>query len=301
MKRFLIIVSLLTAMAIVLYGCGGSKPAASDKGNTDKKVSEDVKGAGDEGLGEDAEESKTETDDESKSGESTVKASGEFENITKLSEYWSDLYATNETAVNGYVGLETLAILTPGLSLAIGCQYDILNLYNEDGHFEGNLLLAGYSAFADKKGSEITFGYDEAMEEDTFSAKKGDRLVENGNCNLDKGYYFTDSHTDRGGDIIIRSTTEFMKYSDGSMSSMVIEGRNLNYYDEEELSTSYTFMWMSDGKLEYAVANTETGTDFDVIHLEEGMTKEKAMELFEAAGATIAHSGGNKDGKFSLD
>jgi hypothetical protein len=306
MKKFLTLMSLLICLTILLTGCGGSfKPAGSKAGGTTNEKTEE--------NNEDTNTAETESvldkdtnepaASESSDEDTEVKVPGKFTCISDISDYWNKLYKSNEEAINAYSGMETIDLVSPGMCFISGVQYDILNIYNVDGHFEGELMLAGYQGFEDKKGSQVTFGYEDILEEDGFGSYslKGDKKIENGNCDLDSGYYFSDSYTDRSGEVISRSTSEFQLQSDKSMSTIVMDGNTLNYSGEEQLTTSYIFMRMGDGTLEYAVAKSETGTDYDLIHLEDNMTKEMAIDLFEAAGAVLDHSGGIKDGKFVLD
>jgi hypothetical protein len=167
-----------------------------------------------------------------------VKDSGEFTCISDISDYWDNLYKSNENAINAYSGMETLDIMGPGMVFVLGIQYDLLNLYNEDGHFEGDLMFAGYKAFIDKNGSELSFGYDDVMEKDGFTAdsKTGDKKVQNGSCDLTTGHYFSDEYTDRAGTIISRESDEFLKLADGSMCALIIDGDTVNYNNEEALN-----------------------------------------------------------------
>lgn len=306
MRRFIIIIALLMGLAIAFTGCKkASETSGGDELDTEDVAEEDE---------EDTEDSDEEEDDREASNpdeevmdededNTTVKNAGEFTCIVDVSDYWSSLYATNEKAVNEYEGLESLVVVTPGLCFVTGVQYDILNINNVDGRFDGELLLAGYEGFVDKNGSQLTFGYEDVLDEDGFTntMKAGDKKVENGNCNLNNGYYYSNSYTERDGVIITRSTNEFQKESDGSMSALVMEGNTMDFRGNEALSTSYTFIRIGDGWMEYVYAKSEIGTSYEELHLKENMTKEAAVEMLEAAGATIDHTGGVKDGAFYID
>jgi hypothetical protein len=241
--------------------------------------------------------------DSGDSSEEEVAAPGKFECISDISDYWNKLYTANEAAINAYEGMPIMELVTPGMCFISGVQYDILNIFNEDGRFEGNLMLAGYPGFEEKKGSQITFGYEYTLEEDSqFSySKAGDKTIENGNCDLKTGYYFTESYTDRSGDIIDRSTSEFKLQSDKTMCALVIDGGTISYNNEEKLTTSYIFIRAGEGLYDFAVGQSATGTAFDVLKLEDNMTKDQAISAFEAAGATIVYKGGIKDGVFYVE
>jgi hypothetical protein len=131
--------------------------------------------------------------------------------------------------------------------------------------------------------------------------KKGDKKIENGNCDLEKGLFFTDNYTERDGAVIERSTSEFQKQEDGSMCAIVMDGRTLDYNAEEELYTSYIYIRSGKDQYDFVVASSAIGTDYEVLHLEADMTKEMAISMFEAAGGTIEKSGGIVDKKLVLD
>ena len=316
MKKLLIIISLVLCLGLLFTGCeGSSKPTnkdnsdkteASSKDNDEEEASEEEEEKEKEASASEATNENSEEISDSGSDASEGKAelgSGDFETIGDISEYWSKLYESCEEAVNKYEGMETLALVTPGLCFVTGVQYDLLNLMNENGHFEGDLMFAGYKGFVDKNGSQLTFGYEDVLEEDGFTPDmvKGDKLIESGSSDLEKGYYYSDNYTEREGKRIKRSTNEFMRYKDGSMSTIIMDGSTLNWRGEEEMTTNCTFLHIANGSLEYVVANMGIGPEFEVIKLEDGMSKEKVIELFEAAGGVIEHGGSVKDGVFALD
>lgn len=298
MKKAFIIVSLLLLLSMLLAGCGkAAKQAGADNpGTSDLSAEQDT--------GEDAAAQNDSAKEESSSTDgSSEKKSGKFECIADISDYWNNLYNSNEEVLNAYEGMPIMELVTPGLCFVTGVQYDILNIYNEDGRFEGNLMLAGFPGFEEKKGSSITFGYENAIKEDSqFSnTKAGDKEVESGNCDLSKGYYFAESYTDRSGSKISRSTNEFQLQADKSMCALVIDGSTLGYNNEENLTTSYIFIRAGEGQYDFAVGKSTTGTAFETIKLEDNMTKDMAIAMFESAGASIEYSGGIKDGVFYVD
>jgi hypothetical protein len=163
-------------------------------------------------------------------------------------------------------------------------------------------MLAGYQGYVEKDGSKLSFGYEDVLEEDGFSPsmKAGDKYVENGSCNLADGYYYAEDYVERDGVRIDRSINEIRIEKDGDISSFMLEGSSVNYRNEEGLSNTFTFVRNGKDQYDFVVAKAEIGTDFEALSLEEDMTKEKAIELFEAAGFIIETSGGIEGGVFVL-
>jgi hypothetical protein len=310
MKKLSILLAVLICAALMVTGCKGFVKQASDPEVTDtqeENVSDNdsstdsVEASDNEDVSaEDV--SKDITDAASDENTETVSSSN-LKTITDLSDYWTSRYNNNEAAINAYEGMPIMELLYPGMCFLTGIQYDLLNLENNDGHYEGDLMLAGYKAFVDKDGKKFTFGYEEVREEDGFSAtdKAGDKLVEKGNCDLSIGYYYSENYVERDGVIVDRTVNELKIEKDGSVSAFVLEGDALNYSNEEELSNTYTFVRNGKGQYDFVIARAQIGTDFEAPSLEADMTKEKAAAMFEAAGFTVETSGGIVSGVFTLD
>lgn len=303
MKKIITILSILLCISLTFIGCGNSAKE-TDNGKSDvidTDSNESTEDNDNQTVAEDSQENEgNQSDNDTASDNSTAKNPGELNTIAELSDYWNNLYTGNEEAINAYE-MPILDLLLPATSFIIGIQYDLLNLTLEDGRFEGELMLAGYPGFVEKNGSLLTFGYEDVLEEDSFNALKGDKLNGKGNCDLENGYYFADSFKERNGAMIDRDTTEFQIESDGSMSTISLEGGTLNWNNKEDLTTTYVFIRNGKGQYDFVLANSTVGTQYEVLHLEADMTKEKAVTLFEAAGATITKTGGIKDGVFYVD
>jgi hypothetical protein len=301
MKKFLAVVSLLTCLSLIITGCGKLSKSTESENDTVSETSEND--STNEDTASSTEQDMAEADNGNGEAASEAGNPGKFESIADISEYWNNLYTSNEAAINAYEGMPIMELVTPGLCFVTGVQYDILNIYNKDGRFEGELMLAGYPGFEEKKGPQISFGYEFTLEEDSQygTDRAGDKKVEIGNCDLDKGYYYSESYTDRTGVKISRDINEFALQEDKSMCALVIEGGTIGFNSEENLTTSYIFIRANEGQYDFAVANSTVGTDYEVLHLEKNMTKEMAMELFKKEGASIVYSGGIKDGVFYLD
>lgn len=301
MKRIFIVVAILVCIAITLTGCGGSS-------KDNKKEKETVTNNSADGTKDNSVKESDPANDADPTGITTTpdqpatNGSGTFKSITDMADYWSNLYTGNEAVINK---METplLELVSPAMCFVVGVQYDLLNLNQADGRFEGDLMLAGYPGFVEKKGSQLTFGYEDTLEENGFTPQmaKGDILVEKGNCDLDKGYYYADSFTDRAGAKITRTTSQIQKEKDGSMSTITVQGSTLNWRNEESITTTYIFVRNGKNQYDFVIASSEKGTAYDAIPLEADMSKEKAVSLFEAAGATISKSGGIKDGAIYMD
>ena len=321
MKKIFILLSTLLCLIIVLTGCGSDEKNSSDKDSSDKdnkrqesidKDSEDedddakAKAIGDifgeimsdniDDISEDtfSDEAGDILSDEFDDIEvSEVEPNGDFQMMSDMSNYWFDLYALNEAAIEKSEGLIILDFIKPGTSFLTAILYDSLNYTNADGHFEGELMLSGMEGTMDRNGSKITFGSEEVLEEDGYNNElKGDIKVENGSCDLDKGYIYMETYTERNDEVRKRTTSEFQKQQDGSMISMYMDGSNYNYSEEEEYRTSYIFIRSNKGQFDYVIASSEQGTQYEHIYLEEDMTKEMAISIFEAAGAIVEVSGG---------
>ena len=75
-------------------------------------------------------------------------------------------------------------------------NYDLLNTENKDGRHEGKFFILDYPAFVEKKGPQLTFGYEYTRTEAGFNPnwKVGDKVVENGSS-----YQIIFGYTEDGG------------------------------------------------------------------------------------------------------
>jgi hypothetical protein len=225
--------------------------------------------------------------------------------VKDMSEAWSALYAQNEKAINDYEGMPIMGLVTPPLTFATGVQFDLLNTNDADGRFDGQLLLAGYKGFEEKKGSNVTFGYDQKLEKDGFgpTAKAGDRVAGNGSFDLAKEHYILEEYTERAGKKIVRSHCEFKRLPDGSILCLSLFGSSINAKGDEELSDEVIYLHNGIGRYDFVIGKAKTGPEFKALSfVDKGdLTKEQALELVKTSGYTIETSGGIKDGKLVLD
>lgn len=279
----MIVLSIFICFMLLLTACGGGTGSkAVPEGSTQVKI--------------DAPKAKEPSKSAEKSG---------FQKISDISEAWDELYTQNEKAINNYTGMPMMELVEPGLAFVSGVQYDLLNMDNKEGRFEGKLVLAGKKGFIEKTGAKLTFGYDDVLEKDGFGPleKAGDRKVENGIFELDKGHFMTEIYTERSGKKINRSYYEFQQLGDGGMICFALSGSTLNGKGDENISNKFVFIRNSKDRYDFVIAKGETGPEFKSISLaDEGdLTKERAIEIFKAAGFAIDKTGGIKDGTLVVD
>jgi len=294
MKKIIILVAILIGILFIFSGCGGpARPtdSVSDKSNVGDQNQEDRDDFYDDVNDEEYEDYEISIDE----------VNTDFQNFSDYCDYWNAVYATNDKAITAFGGLEIIQLMSPGLTMAMNCVYDILNLYDENGRFEGKLLLSSYEGYIDKNSSQIDFGYEHVVSEEEALSEEGigDKKVEKGTFYLKERHLISDNYTERDGKKIDRTVSEFKVEKDGSISVIEVYGRKSS--SSERLSTSYLFVRNGENRYDFVIANSEIGPEFNQLSLEDDMTKEKAIELFEKAGATIESSGGIKDGVLALD
>lgn len=240
---------------------------------------------------------------------STKKAGGQssfnLKNISDYSEAWNELYNQNEAAINKYEE-PIMELVTPGLEFVSGVQYDLLNMENKDGRFEGKLMMAGFPGVLEKKGTKMSFGYDTIRDEDGFSPadKAGDRLVENGNCDLGKGTYVTETFTERNGQKLNRSYCEFKRLKNGEMICLRTNSYSMNVLSQqEELSNTCTYIKAGKDKFDFVIGKATQGPAFEKLSFidKNDLSKDDARKMMEAAGYQIEKSGGIAGGTLVVD
>jgi hypothetical protein len=281
MKRMMLMSSAVVAAGL-LAGCGDSsqKPASEGGGGSPAANA-------------------------AKSGAPAAAVTKVAKNINDLGVLWNDLYKQNEKVITNYDGMPIMELVTPAIAFMNGAFYDMLNIDNKEGRFDGTIPMSGVKGFVEKKGAKITFGSDHTLEKDGFgaAAKKGDRVVEAGSVDLEKKMYVMETYTERGGNKIARNFCEFKGQSDGSMISITQDGHALTARGETELGDSVIYLHNGKGQYDFVVASAKTGPGFKSLSFAEkgDLTKEKAMELFKESGYKIDKSGGIKGGKLVVD
>lgn len=308
MKKYILLVTLLLCTVLVITGCGkSSKDTSSDKKDNKQKEANDDKTKDIKNIEdvldmdlEDIIDVAEDLDDNYDDSDKKIMKKSDIKSLSDYSEYWSSCYAFNEEAINAYDGMPLLELITPSLVFVTTVQYDLLNLDNVDGKFEGNLMLAGFPATMEKKGNIITFGYKDTREEDGFSPnmKAGDIEAAAGNCDLSKGDLFNEDYTEREGAIVDRTVTEYSIEDDGSISFLYYYGELYDFRMNESPRTTYVYVRCGKDIYEFITAESSIGPEFNYKNIEDNMNKEKAIKLFEESGATIVHDGGIVDGVF---
>jgi len=277
MKMKLLALALILCVTMGVSGCGGSS---------------DSEPAGDQAAAPVS------------SGEKADQQPNGFTKISDFADAWNEAYNQNEAAINSYE-VPIMELVTPGTEFITGVQYDLLNLENKDGRFEGELMMAGFPAFLEKDGSNLTFGYDYTREEDGFAPtmKTGDRLIENGTCDLAGEIYQSESSTERNGEKIQRSYSEFKRLKNNDMICLVTTSQSLDGRGEAALSNTCIYIKAGKDKFDFVIGKATQGPAFEKLSFtaKSDLTKEDARKLMEAAGYQIEQSGGISGGTLVVD
>jgi len=201
---------------------------------------------------------------ESKTISSSAKSSSGFSKISDMADAWNAAYELNEAAINDYEDMPILELVTPGTAFITGVQYELLNLDNKDGRFEGKLMMAGYPAFIEKDDKKLVFGYDYVRDKNGLapSMLAGDRIVENGSFLMDKEYYSSEKFTERDGQKIDRNYSEFKRLKDGSMICFDISGSSLNSQGDAKIANKIIFIRTGQDRFEFVIGTAATGPEF---------------------------------------
>ena len=114
MKLKTLALYIILCMAVVISGCGGSSDTSSSGVDDQKQAASSKK-----------------SDGQSSSG---------FKTISDYADAWNEVYNQNEAAINKHEE-PIMELVTPGLDFVTGVQYDLLNMENKDGRFEGELMM----------------------------------------------------------------------------------------------------------------------------------------------------------------
>ena len=278
-----IVILLTILMMLTLASCGVRK-------SLDDKIAEKVtEGVVNKATGGEATSNK----------KSDGQSSSSIKTISDYSAAWNEVYNQNEAAINKY-DEPIMELVSPGLEFVSGVQYDLLNMENKDGRFEGELMMAGFPGVLERKGSKMSFGYDYIRDEDGFgpTMKVGDRIVEDGNCDLGKGTYVTETFTERNGQKIERSYSEFKRFKNGEMICLRTYSSSLNFSGEAALSNTCTYIKAGKDKFDFVIGKATQGPAFEKLSFidKNDLSKDEARQMMEAAGYQIEKSGGIANG-----
>ncbi len=220
-------------------------------------------------------------------------------NITGIVDAWTEMSSLHSEAVNSYDNSQNLflplQLVSPDLTLAMTSQYDLLNLNNTNGRFEGELMFTGQKAFVEKNGDKLVFGSDHIADSATGAHEAGDRLVENGEADLSKVWLKSEEYVERDGERITYDCIEVVKMSDGSMALLYLTGSTISG------ETGAVFIHAGESVYEYVVASAAFGVDFSVLSLGNGFDKAQARSFLESAGYTVSDTGSDVGGKLIAD
>lgn len=222
-----------------------------------------------------------------------------MDTLTSIVDAWTQASSAHTEAVNSYDNSENLflpmQLYGPELTLAMIVQYDLLNIYNNNGRFEGELMFSGQKAFVEKNGAKLVFGSDHIVDDESGTYEIGDRLVENGEADLSKIWLKSEEHVERNGETISHSYIEVVKMSDGGLALLSLSG------NADSNETGAVFIHASGTVYEYVVATSTSGVDFSVLSLGNGFDKAQARSFLENAGYTVTDIGSDVNGKLVAD
>jgi len=284
--RFIKLLHVLITLSILIgifTGCGADKADfnASSSKSSPSEVPEDNTQKPPEDSGQEPPE--------------TVKT-GKFPSLQDYIDVIVELEGLHEAAINQYDGMPVIEVPSAILSIALLPMYEIHNLDEKDGRFEGIGFGSGMPEFIEKSGTQITFGRDGVREEDGFSPedKKGDRIVEQGSFDGDKGSLRTEHYTERNGAKVNRYVVQSV-LTDGESFALLYQ------YGKSGDGSNASAVFLTAGKNHYnfVVATGDGDADFSEIPLSFA-DAEEAVAAFEANGYTIDKTGGIKDGVYEV-
>jgi len=284
--RFIKLLHVLITLSILIgifTGCGADKADfnASSSKSSPSEVPEDNTQKPPEDSGQEPPE--------------TVKT-GKFPSLQDYIDVIVELEGLHEAAINRYDGMPVLEVPSALVSIATLPMYEILNLEDKDGRFEGIGFGSGMPEFIEKNGAQITFGRDGVREEDGFSPedKKGDRIVEQGSLDGDKGSLRTEHYTERNGAKVNRYVIQSVLTDADSIALLYQYGKS-----GDRSNSTAVFLTAGKNHYNFVVATGDGDADFAEIPLS-FTDAEDAVAAFEANGYTIDKTGGVKDGVYEV-
>lgn len=277
MKKICCII-IIAFLAVAVVGCGTTKSTSSNTNNSTQSTT---------------------------TSSSTSISSGKIDSITKFTDAFTAEQKKTEQIINDYDAMPIMELVTPQLDLASAVFYDILNLDNKDGHFEGKIGLSDHTGFEEKKGSVTNFGSDYVVAENQSfgNTKKGDHFVENGTFDTTKQYFKSEKYTEREGKKISATISEFKCLADGTFLVLQSNGNAFDGKGEEVNSNKYIFLAIGKDRYDFVIAEDVKGPSFTPVLLSDKgeLTKQSAIETFKASGWTIEKTGGIVNGKLVKD
>lgn len=283
LRKLLHVLITLSILIGIFTGCGADKADfnASSSKSSPSEVPEDNTQKPPEDSGQEPPE--------------TVKT-GKFPSLQDYIDVIVELEGLHEAAINRYDGMPVLEVPSALVSIATLPMYEILNLEDKDGRFEGIGFGSGMPEFIEKNGAQITFGRDGVREEDGFSPedKKGDRIVEQGSLDGDKGSLRTEHYTERNGAKVNRYVIQSVLTDADSIALLYQYGKS-----GDRSNSTAVFLTAGKNHYNFVVATGDGDADFAEIPLS-FTDAEDAVAAFEANGYTIDKTGGVKDGVYEV-
>lgn len=291
LRKLLLVLITLSILIGIITGCG------ADKANLNESSSKSRQSEAAEGNTQKPSESSTQKPAEESKQETS--GLGRGDKITSLQSYIDiimEIEGQHEAAINRYDGMPVLEVPSALVSIATLPMYEILNLEDKDGRFEGIGFGSGMPEFIEKNGAQITFGRDGVREEDGFSPedKKGDRIVEQGSLDGDKGSLRTEHYTERNGAKVNRYVIQSVLTDADSIALLYQYGKS-----GDRSNSTAVFLTAGKNHYNFVVATGDGDADFAEIPLS-FTDAEDAVAAFEANGYTIDKTGGVKDGVYEV-
>lgn len=287
MKKILGIVIMMFIIAGIFSGCGDNKPIEAplpsvNQENESPQIVNEV-----------SETVTTNIDNSS--------TSMHFDKISDFIEAVTEMEGIHEEVINEYDGMPIIEIPVAFMPLVSASMYELLNIDDKDGRFEGKGMLSGYNEFIEKKGRVFNFGRDDVREKDGFTPndKAGDRLVENGSFDGDKNLFHTEGHSERNGAIIQKTSMSCMLTKDNTLILLYQFGNNFNSKGEEYKANQAIFLTVGKEHYEFILAHNIVGANFKVLPFNITTIKE-AQKIFEDNDFIIDTTGGIYDGKYEV-
>lgn len=287
MKKNLGIVLIIFMIIVMSTGCGGNKTidAPLTPENEENEVSSTSNNV--------AEPATPKPDNSSKSKG--------FDKISDFIDAVSEIDGIHEEVINGYEDMPVIEIPAAFMPLATASMYELLNMDNKDGRFEGIGMVSGYQEFIEKNGRVFSFGRDDVREKDGFTPydKAGDRLVENGSFDGDKKLFQTESYSERNGALIQKIRVYCLLTNDDTVILLYQFGNNFDSRGESIKAGHAVFLTVSKNHYDFVLAKNTEGADFQVLPFNI-TTIEEAEKLFTDSGYKIDKTGGIYDGKYEV-
>ncbi|WMJ78682.1 MULTISPECIES: hypothetical protein [unclassified Sedimentibacter] len=224
-----------------------------------------------------------------------------FDKISDFIDAVTEIEGIHEKVINEYENIPVIEIPAAFMPLATASMYELLNMDNKDGRFEGTGMISGFQEFIEKNGRVYSFGRDDVREKDGFTPydKAGDRLVENGSFDGNKNLFHTESYSERNSALIQKTSVYCLLTNDDTVILLYQFGNNFDSRGEAIKADHAVFLTVSKNHYDFVLAQNTTGADFQVLPFSI-TTTEEAKKLFMDNGYKIDKTGGIYDGKYEV-